>query len=88
MYSVNFNADPGCPCLITAPSIFMDSIFCTVSFKVSPFLTLLVEAEKLILSAPNLFSANEKLILVLVEFSKNMFTTVLPLRRIAFLLSV
>ena len=32
--------------------------------------------------------AQEKIILVLVVFSKNMFTIVLPLRRIAFLLSV
>ena len=46
------------------------------------------DAEKLILSAPNLFSAREKLIFVLVEFSKNIFTTVFPFNRIAFLSSV
>ena len=59
-----------------------------MSFKVSPFLTLLVDAEKLMLSAPNLFSAKEKLIFVLVEFSKNILTIVFPLRRIDFLDSV
>ena len=56
-----------------------------MSFKVSPFFTLLVEEEKLILSAPSLFSANVKLIFVLVEFSKNILTIVLSFNRFTFL---
>ncbi len=53
--------------------------FFIVSLKVSPLDKLLDDAEKLIESADNLFSARSKDILVLVEFSKNKFTIVLPL---------
>ena len=52
----------------------------TVSIRVSPFFTELLDALKLITSADSLFSANSKDNLVLVEFSKNRFAIVISLR--------
>ena len=78
IYFVKCNEEPGLGCLITTASIFMASIFCTVSLKLSPFFRLLEEAEKLTVSALKRFWANSKLILVRVEFSKKRFTIVFP----------
>ena len=55
-------------------------MFFAVSMKVSPFETLLVEAEKSTVSAPKRRAASEKLVRVRVEFSKNSVTQVLPFR--------
>ena len=57
----------------------MLNILFTVSIKVSPFFTLDDELEKLIVSAPNLFSANSNETRVLVEFSKNKLAIVMSL---------
>jgi hypothetical protein len=54
----------------------MDKILLTVSSRVSPLLTDEDDAEKLITSADNLFSANSNDILVRVEFSKKILATV------------
>ena len=57
----------------------------TVSIRVSPFLTLDDEDEKLIISAPKRFSANSKDTRVLVEFSKNKFAIVMSRKAGVFL---
>ena len=62
-------------------------MFCAVSLKLSPFFKLLVEAEKFTVSALSLFCARSKLILGLVEFSKNKLTIVLPCNDGLFLLA-
>ena len=56
----------------------MASRFRAVSMNASPFDRLLPEAEKSITSAPSRLAANEKLVRVRVEFSKNKFTIVRP----------
>jgi hypothetical protein len=47
-----------------------------------------VDAEKLTVSALNLFWASSKLIRVLVEFSKNRLTTVMPCKDGTFLIGL
>src|SRR6478735_8544955 len=74
-----FDKKCGAPALawrITTMSTFIAKILLTVSSSVSPFFTLLPEAEKFTTSADNLFSANSKDNLVLVEFSKKTFAMV------------
>ena len=73
---------------MTTASIFIASIFCTVSLKLSPFFKLLEEAEKLTVSALRRFCANSKLILVRVEFSKKRFTIVLPCKEGTFFIGL
>jgi hypothetical protein len=58
----------------------------TVSSKVSPFLTELPEAEKLMVSAERRFSANSKESRVRVEFSKNTLAMVTSRREGTFLI--
>ncbi len=67
-------------CRTTTTSIFIDSMFLSVSSKVSPFWTLELELEKFTMSAESLFSASSKLVRVRVLFSKNRFTIVSPRR--------
>jgi len=69
---------PGDECLITTKSIFIASMFLTVSLNVSPFAILLPVVVKLTTSADNLRSASSKEIRVLVELSKNKLTIVFP----------
>ena len=59
-----------------------------VSITDSPFFTLLVEEEKLIISALSLFAAISNEVLVLVLGSKNKLTIVLPLRAGTFFTSL
>jgi hypothetical protein len=56
--------------------------------RVSPFTTLLVDAEMLMVSALSLFPAISKEVLVLVLASKNRFTMVFPLNVGTFLISL
>ena len=58
----------------------MARILLTVSISVSPFEIEDSVFVKFIMSALNLFSANSKDNFVLVEFSKNKFAIVTPLR--------
>ena len=79
---------PAALCLITMASGFMASRFRAVSIRVSPFTTLLVVAEILMVSALSLFPAISKDVLVLVLASKKRFTTVFPLRVGTFFISL
>ena len=83
---LNCRHDPGTGWRITAQSIFIAWIFCTVSLSPSPLLTLDALAEKLVTSAESLFSASSKEIRVLVEFSKKRFTIFLPVSEGTFLM--
>ena len=83
---LNCRHDPGTGWRITAQSIFMACIFCTVSLSPSPLLTLEALAEKLVTSADNLFSASSNEIRVRVEFSKKRFTIFLPVSEGTFLM--
>jgi hypothetical protein len=67
-------------------STFIDKILLAVSTKVSPLLTLEEDAEKLIMSADNLFSASSKDNLVLVLFSKKRLAIVISLKVGTFLI--
>ena len=69
---------PGVLCRTTTASIPIASRLRAVSMNDSPLERLLVEAEKSTTSAPSRRAANEKLVRVRVEFSKNRFTTVEP----------
>ena len=71
---------------MTTMSTFIARILFTVSIKVSPFLTEELDAEKLITSADNRFSASSKESLVLVEFSKNKLAMVMSRREGTFLI--
>ena len=71
---------------MTIISTFIERIFLTVSSRVSPFFTLLEEAEKLSVSAERRFSANSKEIRVRVEFSKNRLAMVMSRREGTFLM--
>jgi hypothetical protein len=66
----------------------MDNMLFTVSTKVSPFFPDEDALEKLITSADNLFSANSKDNLVLVEFSKNKFAIVISLKEGTFFIGL
>ena len=61
-------------------------MFCTVSFKLSPLLTLEEMAEKFVTSADNRFSASSNEIRVRVEFSKKRFITFFPVKDGTFLI--
>src|SRR5690554_1376407 len=67
-------------------STFIDKILLTVSMSVSPFFTEDCAAEKLIVSADNLFSASSNDSLVLVLFSKKMLAMVISLSEGTFLI--
>src|SRR5690606_1068668 len=71
---------PGFGCRMTTMSTFMDKILLTVSISVSPFFTDDWDAEKLMTSADNRFSANSKDSFVRVEFSKNRLAMVISRR--------
>ncbi len=67
-------------------STFMAKILCTVSRRVSPFLTELPEEEKLTTSGERRFSASSKESLVRVEFSKKILAMVTSRREGTFLM--
>ena len=73
-------AAPGFGWRITTISTFIDNMLLTVSIRVSPFLTELLEALKLTMSAESRFSANSKDKRVRVEFSKNKLAMVISRR--------
>jgi hypothetical protein len=75
---------PGRP--LSIMSTFMAKMLLTVSKSVSPFLTELPEAEKLMVSAESLFSANSKDKRVRVEFSKNTLAMVTSRKEGTFLM--
>ena len=58
----------------------MAFIFATVSYIVSPFFVEDVPTSRFTTSAPNLFAAISNELLVLVEFSKNKVTIILPFK--------
>ena len=64
-------------CLIAATSAYPSTI-CIVSKRVSPFATDVPTDVKFNTDPPSLFMADSKDILVLVEFSKNMFARTFP----------
>ena len=66
----------------------MAKILFTVSSRVSPFFTELPEAEKLMVSAESLFSANSKDKRVRVEFSKKILAMVTSRREGTFLIGL
>ena len=80
-------AEPLDECRRTMASAPMASRVWAVSFRDSPFETEEPLAAKLITSAESLFAASSKEILVLVESSKNRFTTVLPRKVGSFFIS-
>ena len=67
-------------------STFIARMLLTVSSRVSPFFSELVEAEKLITSAESLFWASSNESLVLVEFSKKTLAIVTSLKEGTFLM--
>ena len=73
---------------MTIMSTFIARMLLTVSNKVSPFFTEEPEAEKLMVSADNLFSASSKDNRVRVEFSKNTLAIVTSRREGTFLIGL
>jgi len=78
---------PDQECRMTTASEPIASSVSAVSLRVSPLLTLLPFAAKLMTSADSRLAANSKLVLVRVESSKNRLTTVRP-RRVGSFLTV
>jgi len=77
---------PSSGCLTIRISGFIELIVVIVSSKVSPLLIELSLRATLIKSAPRRFAATSKLVLVLVESSKNKLNIVLPSRILYFLI--
>jgi hypothetical protein len=86
MFLARNAAAPGEACLMTTISTFIANILLTVSIRVSPFFTELLEAVKFKTSADNLFAANSKEILVRVEFSKKILAMVMSRKDGTFLM--
>src|ERR1035437_9115180 len=80
IFFVSICGTPDTPCLMTTMSICMASMVRIVSIKVSPLATDEVDIARFNTSAESLLAAISKDVLVLVEFSKKKFATVLPFK--------